>query len=208
MAIKIYKYNSQAQLSLHFNVKEFKCKCGENHDIKIDSALIDILEKTRSKLNAKSCNIYSGFRCNKHDRNVGGSGSGPHTQGYAVDCYFIAQDGSRISGSKVCLALEDLGHKAGIGYRCGGTSDNKGQIHIDTKPRKWYGDESKSMTKSCCSSFYDYFGVSKIVYYIVKKNDTLSSIAKKYGTTVNQLASWNNIKNINLISVGQKLRVK
>lgn len=45
-------------------------------------------------------------------------------------------------------------------------------------------------------------------YYSVKSGDTLSSIAKKYNTTVNQLVSWNNIKNKNLIYPGQKLRVK
>ena len=45
-------------------------------------------------------------------------------------------------------------------------------------------------------------------YYVVKKGDTLSKIAKKYKTSVKQLASWNNIKNVNLIKVGQKLRVK
>lgn len=46
------------------------------------------------------------------------------------------------------------------------------------------------------------------VYYVVKKGDTLTKIAKKYKTTVKQLAKWNNIKNVNLIKVGQKLRVK
>ena len=46
------------------------------------------------------------------------------------------------------------------------------------------------------------------VYYTVVKGDTLSEIAERYGTTVNQLASWNNISNVNLIVVGQKLRVK
>lgn len=46
------------------------------------------------------------------------------------------------------------------------------------------------------------------VYYTIKSGDTLSAIAKKYGTTVNQLASWNNIKNKNLIYAGQKIRVK
>ena len=45
-------------------------------------------------------------------------------------------------------------------------------------------------------------------YYIVKKGDTLTKIAKKYKTTVKQLAKWNNIKNVNVIKVGQKLRVK
>lgn len=46
------------------------------------------------------------------------------------------------------------------------------------------------------------------VYYTVKRGDNLSSIAKKYGTTVTQLAAWNNIKNPNLIFAGQVLRVK
>ena len=45
-------------------------------------------------------------------------------------------------------------------------------------------------------------------YYVVKKGDTLTSIAKKYKTTVKQLVKWNNIKNPNVIKVGQKLRVK
>lgn len=47
-----------------------------------------------------------------------------------------------------------------------------------------------------------------IEYYIVQKNDNLTKIAKKFGTSVNQLVSWNNIKNPNLIYVGQKLRVR
>jgi len=47
-----------------------------------------------------------------------------------------------------------------------------------------------------------------VVYYKVKKGDTLSKIAKKYKTTVKQLCKWNNIKNPNVIKVGQKLRVK
>lgn len=51
-------------------------------------------------------------------------------------------------------------------------------------------------------------GVSSGVYYIVKSGDTLSAIAKKYGTTVAQLVKWNGIKNPNLIYVNQKIRVK
>lgn len=43
--------------------------------------------------------------------------------------------------------------------------------------------------------------------YIVKRGDTLSGIARKYGTTVPNLAAWNNIKNVNLIYVNQKLYV-
>ena len=49
---------------------------------------------------------------------------------------------------------------------------------------------------------------SEDVYYIVQKGDNLTKIANKFGTTVAQLKKWNNIKNANLIYVGQKLLVK
>lgn len=45
-------------------------------------------------------------------------------------------------------------------------------------------------------------------YYTVKAGDNLTKIAKMYGTTVNQLVSWNNISNPNIIYPNQKLRVK
>lgn len=44
--------------------------------------------------------------------------------------------------------------------------------------------------------------------YTVQKGDTLKKIAKKFNTTVAALQKLNNIKNPNLIRVGQKLRVK
>lgn len=44
--------------------------------------------------------------------------------------------------------------------------------------------------------------------YIVKKGDTLSAIAKKYGTTYQKIAKDNNIANPNLIYPGQKLIIK
>lgn len=45
-------------------------------------------------------------------------------------------------------------------------------------------------------------------YYTVQKSDTLEGIAKKFNTTVAALQKLNNIKNRNLVRVGQKLRVK
>lgn len=44
--------------------------------------------------------------------------------------------------------------------------------------------------------------------YIVKAGDTLTSIAKKYNVTVDNIVSWNNIKNKNKIYVGQQLKIK
>lgn len=43
--------------------------------------------------------------------------------------------------------------------------------------------------------------------YTVKKGDTLSGIAKQYGTTVDKLVSLNGIKNKNLIYVGQVIKL-
>ena len=45
-------------------------------------------------------------------------------------------------------------------------------------------------------------------YYKVQPGDNLTSIAQKYGTTVDRLVQLNGIANKNLIYVGQKLRVK
>ena len=46
-------------------------------------------------------------------------------------------------------------------------------------------------------------------YYIVKKGDTLGSIARKYNIALNKLLGLNpDIKNPNLIHVGDKIRVK
>lgn len=50
--------------------------------------------------------------------------------------------------------------------------------------------------------------VSSAQYYTIKKGDTLSGIAKKYGTTYQYLAKLNGIPNPNKIQAGQRIRVK
>ena len=73
------------------------------------------------------------------------------------------------------------------------------------------GDERKTVLGS------RYNDVQKIVngkvgdgaiYYTVKKGDTLSEIAAKYGTTYQSIAKLNGIANPNKIYAGQKIRVK
>jgi LysM repeat protein len=46
------------------------------------------------------------------------------------------------------------------------------------------------------------------VYVTVKSGDSLTLLAQKYNTTLAKIQAWNNIKNPNLIRIGQKLRVK
>lgn len=46
------------------------------------------------------------------------------------------------------------------------------------------------------------------MWYTVKKGDTLSAIASMFGTSVSALVSDNNIKNANIINVGQMLLIR
>lgn len=71
--------------------------------------------------------------------------------------------------------------------------------------------------KACKDGYYIFNSKGEVVYpienktndtsniYVVKKGDTLSEIAKKYNTTVATLVSLNNIKNANIINIGQKI---
>lgn len=43
--------------------------------------------------------------------------------------------------------------------------------------------------------------------YTVRRGDTLSRIAKRFGKNINEIAELNGIKNVNYIYVGQKLRI-
>ena len=43
--------------------------------------------------------------------------------------------------------------------------------------------------------------------YIIQPGDTLSSIAREFGTTVGNIAKSNGIKNVNIIISGETLRI-
>ena len=49
---------------------------------------------------------------------------------------------------------------------------------------------------------------SAVKYHIVESGDTVSALANENGTTIQQIKDWNNIEDVNLIYVGQRLRVK
>ena len=47
-----------------------------------------------------------------------------------------------------------------------------------------------------------------ILPYRVQPGDSLDVIAKKYNVTVEQLVKWNNLKNPDILTVGQQLKIK
>ena len=52
-----------------------------------------------------------------------------------------------------------------------------------------------------------YVNYGNYVVYTVVSGDVLSGIAIRFGVTVAQIQQWNNIKNPNIISIGQKLTI-
>ena len=156
MAVKTYASNDRTQLSAHFNVQEFKCKCGQSHDILISDELIQKLEELYIALGCSKIIVTSGYRCPEHDKAVGGTSSGQHTKGTAADVCCYGQDGQPISSKTVCCKAQDLGF-TGIAN----ITSSYQYTHLDVRTSgRWYGDETKG-NGTVTEDFYKYFGIKK-----------------------------------------------
>ncbi len=165
--IKTFKSTDKTQLTAHFNISEFRCKCGGNHDTKLDSELADKLEQLHSALNCSKIIINSGYRCSSHDKNVGGSGAGRHVNGTAADIVCYDKNGKKISSKIISCAAQDIGF-GGIAN----IDNTYTATHVDVRSsNKWYGDETVTTAYSVCSDFYS--------YYKLNKSDVYSDSAKK-----------------------------
>lgn len=152
--IKSYQFFDKTQLSPHFNVSEFRCKCGREHEILIADELIQKLEKLYAALNCSKIIVTSGYRCTAHDKSVGGSSKGQHTKGNAADICCYGQDGQPISSKTVCCKAQDIGF-TGIANITAAYI----YTHVDVRTgSKWYGDEVKG-NSTVTSDFYQYFGI-------------------------------------------------
>lgn len=70
------------KLSNHFSSDEFACTCcGVFH---IDMRLIKALEELRAIVKKPLC-ILSGYRCEKHNKAIGGAQASEHVKGLAAD---------------------------------------------------------------------------------------------------------------------------
>ena len=156
MSVNHYDYNDSTQLSPHFNVREFRCSCGKSHETLLASELIDKLESLYTALNCSKIIVTSGYRCPEHDKAVGGTSSGQHTKGNAVDVCCYGQDGQPISSKTVCCKAQDLGF-TGIAN----ITSSYQYTHLDVRTSgKWYGDEIHG-NGTVTDDFYKYFGMEK-----------------------------------------------
>lgn len=154
----IYTYTDETQLSAHFNVREFRCKCGRSHDIELNPDLILKLEKLYRALDCTKIIITSGYRCSDHDKAVGGNGYGQHTKGNAADIICYDQDGEIINTKKIACRAQSIGFR-GIGN----IDRTYTAIHVDVRTgAKWYGDEAVrgGTSGSVTDDFYRYYAVT------------------------------------------------
>ena len=84
------------------------------------------------------------------------------------------------------------------------TNIAKGGYATDTKySEKIISIIEKNKLSEYDKYFFEFYANNDTLTYVVKRGDTLTQIARRYGTTVNRLAQINNIKNVNKIYVGQ-----
>ncbi len=136
MAINTYEKDNTTALSANFKVNEFSCHGNECCSAtKIDSELVGYVQKIRDHF-GKPVTVTSGYRCQKHNKAVGGASDSNHTKGMAAD--IVVQD---VKPCEVAKYAESIG-VLGIGlYE---VSDGN-FVHIDTRTSKsfWYGHAQK-----------------------------------------------------------------
>lgn len=106
----------------YFTEDEMRCKCGCGK-CEMDEDFMEHLEAAR-EYGGHPFVITSGYRCEKHDKEVGGAGN--HSAGKAVDIAF--KDGKEAYG-----LLQDL-NDAEVGFKRIGISFKGKFIHVDDVP--------------------------------------------------------------------------
>ena len=153
--ITTFKADDKTQISKHFNVQEFKCKCGKSHDILINLYLVYMLEKIMDTLDCSMTIINSGYRCPEYDKKIGGF-VGQHGIGNAVDAVFYDKKKKVISTKIISCIAQDLG----LGGIANITSSYTA-IHLDARTSNiWKGNECVS-NSTVTSDFYKYCGLTK-----------------------------------------------
>lgn len=136
MAIQTHKKADTVKLSANFKASEFACK-GDRccSTVLIDKQLVDYLQQIRDHF-GKAVIITSGYRCEKHNKAVGGAAGSRHTKGQAADFYI-----NGVAPAEIARYAEGIGVK-GIGLY---EEQDGNFVHIDTRETKsfWYGHAQK-----------------------------------------------------------------
>ena len=107
----------------HFIIEEFLCPCCGRGVEEMSEGLLYMLDTARDIAGIPFI-INSGFRCTKHNKEVGGSPASSHLEGVAVD---IKADNSKKRYLIVKALMQAGFHRIGIG---------KNFVHADIDPAK------------------------------------------------------------------------
>lgn len=116
-------------VSKFFNRIEFKCNCYNCKPYAVDAELLEVLEDVREHFDAPVY-ITSGWRCEKHNTNVGGAKDSKHLYGIAAD--FKVRNVSPI---------DVHGYLVERYPDCYGIGLYSSWVHLDVRPERarWYG---------------------------------------------------------------------
>ena len=138
--MKQYKRGEKVQLSKNFSSTEFDCHGkGCCTATMIDDRLVDFLQTIRNHF-GKPITITSAYRCETHNKRIGGATKSYHMQGKAADIVV-----SGVPSREVAKYAESIGI-LGIGLY---ESSKDGYFtHIDTRTTKsfWYGQDEEKRT--------------------------------------------------------------
>jgi uncharacterized protein YcbK (DUF882 family) len=82
--LKKFKRGEDIQLSKNFHLSEFECKCGKCSHTLVNMHHVRKLQKRRSKWK-KAIKITSAYRCEAHNKKIGGATHSQHVKGNATD---------------------------------------------------------------------------------------------------------------------------
>lgn len=107
----------------YFKPTEFVCSCGCGRGAdEMNEQFVAALDLARKRAGLPF-RVTSGFRCARHNKNVGGAADSSHTRGLAVDIA-IQTSAQRY---EILTALMGFFDRIGLG---------KGFIHVDMDPTK------------------------------------------------------------------------
>lgn len=121
----IRNYPTSSHYSRHFPKSELDCKCGCVTPPAVARELVETayqLEKMRDELGGKPLNVISGYRCERHNKAIGGASQSQHRYGTAADVKVPSGEQKRyVAAAERVPAFE----QGGIGvYPNGG-------VHVD-----------------------------------------------------------------------------
>lgn len=154
--VSVFAANDKTQLSEHFNVQEFKCKCGGAHEILVNLYLVWQLERIMYLVDSDCCIITSGYRHPEYDMQISKGFVGQHGKGNAADTCFYDKNKQPIKSSIISCIAQDLG-VGGIAN----ITDEYIYTHLDARVgRPWLGNECVS-NNDVTQDFYAYYGITR-----------------------------------------------